>query len=407
MKVAYLINQYPKVSHSFIRREIQALERQGLTVERFALRGWDEPLADAQDVLERDKTRYALKGGLLALLGATLRAALAAPGRFFRALQLATRMGWRSDRPIPVHWIYLAEACVMMRWLRQARVSHLHAHFGTNPAEVAMLAGVLTGIPYSFTAHGSEETDKPQFIGLPEKIRRAAFVVAVSSYGRAQLNRWCSHQEWSKIHVVHCGIDRSFCEDIEVRPAEVARLVCVGRLCREKGQLLLIEALRELKDRDVNCELVLAGDGELRDSILDLARKLGVDGQVRVTGWIDGAQVRQELLAARAMVLPSFAEGLPVVIMEAMSLGRPVVSTYVAGIPELVVNQECGWLVPAGDVDGLVVCLEQCLEADSEQLLQMGRRARARALERHLIDRQAAILKQLFCAEGQKVSAPA
>lgn len=396
VKIAYLINQYPKVSHSFIRREIQALERQGLAIERLALRGWDEPVVDPQDVSERSKTRYVLQGGLIALVAATVRAALTTPRRFARAWWLATRMGRRSDRPMPVHWIYLAEACVLARWVRESLVSHLHAHFGTNPAEVAMLAGVLTGLPYSFTAHGSEETDKPQFIGLPEKIRRAAFVVAVSSYGRAQLYRWCRDEDWSKIHVVHCGLDCSFYEGVIVQSVEAYRLVCVGRLCVEKGQLLLLRALRRLKDEGVDCELVLAGDGELRPMVVSLAEQLEIDDRVRVTGWISSQQVREEILSSRALVQPSFAEGLPVVIMEAMSLGRPVVSTYVAGIPELVLDGQCGWLAPAGDIQRLVDGLRQCLATSADQLVAMGQQARERAIERHGIDQQAEVLKKLF-----------
>ena len=397
-RVAYLVNQYPKVSHSFIRREILAVERQGIAIERFALRGWDEPVVDPQDVSERAKTRYVLQGGLIALLAATAHAALTVPGRFARALWLATRLGRRSDRPLPVHWIYLAEACVLARWLRQAQVSHLHAHFGTNPAEVAMLAGVLSGLPYSFTAHGSEETDKPQFIGLPEKIRRAAFVVAVSSYGRAQLYRWCRLDDWPKIHVVHCGLDRSFFEGVTVQPVSTSRLVCVGRLCAEKGQLLLLQAVRRLKDEGVTCELVLAGDGELRQAVESLAAELGIDSQIRITGWITTQQVREEILQSRALVLPSLAEGLPVVLMEAMSLGRPVVSTYVAGVPELVLDGECGWLAPAGDVGALAQTLRECLNSTPERLLAMGLAAHERAISRHDIDALASHLTALFAA---------
>ncbi|PPE64922.1 glycosyltransferase family 4 protein [Caldimonas caldifontis] len=400
-RVAYLVNQYPKVSHSFIRREILAVERQGIAIERFALRGWDEPVVDPQDVSERAKTRYVLQGGLIALLAATAHAALTAPGRFARALWLATRLGLRSDRPLPVHWIYLAEACVLARWLRQAQVSHLHAHFGTNPAEVAMLAGVLSGLPYSFTAHGSEETDKPQFIGLPEKIRRAAFVVAVSSYGRAQLYRWSRLEDWPKIHVVHCGLERGFYEAVTVQPVEASRLVCVGRLCQEKGQLLLLRALRYLRDEGLDCELVLAGDGEMRAAIEHEVDRLGLRGQVCITGWISSERVREEILAARALVLPSFAEGLPVVLMEAMALGRPVISTYVAGIPELVVEDECGWLSPAGDLERLVESIKECLRASPRRLEAMGAIARERAVLRHDIDTEAARLTVHFRASGR------
>lgn len=178
LRIAYLTNQYPKVSHSFIRREILALERQGLEIERIALSGWDEELADQEDELERCRTRYVLQGGLLPLLLASFLILVTSPRRFFSALSLALRVGWRAERPLPYHLIYLAEACRVFPWLKSAGACHVHAHFGTNSAEVAMLAHALGGPPYSFTVHGQDEL---LFGGTREKVQRAAFVVAVSS----------------------------------------------------------------------------------------------------------------------------------------------------------------------------------------------------------------------------------
>ena len=199
MRIAYLINQYPKVSHSFIRREILALERQGFDVTRISVRGWDNDLVDEADLAERGKTRYVLQSGWIAIAGAVLSCLVSRPAHFARALRLAVRMGRRADRPLPYHLIYLAEACLIERWLAKDEIRHLHAHFGTNPAEVAMLVHVLGGPPWSFTVHGPEEFDKPEFIGLAEKIRRAAFVIAVSSFGRSQLYRLVEHPQWDKI----------------------------------------------------------------------------------------------------------------------------------------------------------------------------------------------------------------
>jgi colanic acid/amylovoran biosynthesis glycosyltransferase len=383
-RIAYIVNQYPKVSHSFIRREIQALERQGLEVLRFAIRGWQDELVDAADLSEREITQYALKPGVWRLLLTVL------------SFALTRRMGLKADRPLPYHWVYLVEACMIARWVLQSGASHLHAHFGTNPAEVAMLAGVLTGTPYSFTVHGPEEFDRPQFIGLTEKIRRAAFVVAISSFGRSQLFRWIEHEQWPKVHVVHCGLDAAF-RDGAASPAPAgARLVCVGRLCEQKGQLLLVAAMRQVLDRGVPFELVLAGDGEMRAAVEALVSELRLESHVRITGWISGEQVRDEILQSRALVLASFAEGLPVVIMEAMALRRPVLSTYVAGIPELVVHGECGWLFPAGDVEALAAAMQACLAAPTAVLDAMGTAAMERALARHDIDVEATRLHHLI-----------
>ncbi len=396
MRVAYLVNQYPKVSHSFIRREIRALEAQGVEIDRIALRGWDADLVDPDDRAERERTRYVLLGGKAALVSALSRTAIFHPIRFLRALRIAWRMSRRSERAFPVHLAYLAEACRMLPWLQTAGVGHLHAHFGTNSAEIAMQARVLGGPPWSFTVHGPEEFDKAPLLGLAEKIGRAAFVAAVSSFGRSQLYRLVEPDHWPKIAVVHCGVDTAFL-DVPARPiADGPRLVCVGRLCEQKGQILLIEAARRLRERGLDFELVLVGDGELRDVIEEAVARFELKEYVRITGWISGAQVRDEIQAARAIVLPSFAEGLPVAIMEAMALRRPVISTYIAGIPELVVDGEHGWLVPAGDLEALVAAMCACLKASLGTLGRMGEAGRGRALARHDVGSAAARLKEMF-----------
>jgi glycosyltransferase involved in cell wall biosynthesis len=396
MKIAYLVNQYPKVSHSFIRREILALERQGFEVQRIAIRGWDGDLVDDEDLRERIRTRYVLQDGMASLLMASVRMLAASPTRLFHALGLALKMGWRADRPWPFHLIYLAEACRIVPWLNQFDARHLHAHFGTNSAEVAMLATVLGGPPYSFTVHGPEEFDKAEFLRMKEKVERAAFVVAISSFGRSQLFRWIRYVDWYKVHVVHCGLEPSFHAAPAVPIPAVPRVVCVGRLCEQKGQLLLVNAVSQLIGRGIVIELVLAGDGEMRAQLESLIAKLRLRDVVRITGWISSAEVRDEILEAQALVLPSFAEGLPVVLMEAMALRRPVLTTYVAGIPELVRAGESGWLFPAGDVEALVAVLEEFLATPVTVLEAMGEEGHQRVLERHSIDIEAEKLGKLF-----------
>lgn len=397
MKIAYLINEYPKVSHSFIRREILALERLGCSVARIAIRGWNAESPEPEDRAETRRTRYVLQGGALPLVSATLAVMCSKPKRFARALLQALRMMRHSGRSL-IHLIYLAEACLVARWVRDAQIDHLHAHFGSNPAEVAMLAACLSDRTYSFTAHGTVETDNPRLIGIGEKIRNAQFVVAVSSYIKAQLCRWVEYSHWGKVHVIHCGVDQAFSRCEDVAPPSAATLLCVGRLSAEKGQLLLIDAVRRIRDQGLPCELVLAGDGELRQVIEQRVRELDLQEVVRITGWIDSETVRKEMLASRALVVPSFAEGLPVVIMEAMLLQRPVISTYVAGIPELVKDGRTGWLVPAGDVDALAEAIKQCLQSPLQMILDMGRQGRERALERHDVDQEARKLYARFAA---------
>jgi glycosyltransferase involved in cell wall biosynthesis len=396
MRVAYLVNQYPMVSHSFIRREIHALERQGFDVERISLRGWEKDLVDPADLSERQRTQFVLQKGALPLMMAVLRKLVSSPVVLMRALVLACRMGWRAERPLPVHLVYLAEACLIESWLRRARVQHVHAHFSTNPAEVAMLVHALGGPPWSFTAHGVAVLENPGFIGLSEKVRRSAFVVGICSFTRGQLMRFVDRKYWPKLQVVHCGLEPAFHAGPANPPPAARRLVCVGRLCNEKAQLILIEAAQRLATAGIKFELVLGGDGELRPDIEALIARYKLQHSVRITGWLTTEQVRNELLAARALVLPSLAEGLPVVIMEAMALRRPVISTFIAGIPELVIPGEHGWLVPASDVDALAQAMLACLDAPLDTLARMGEAARERVLERHDVDAEAAKLATLI-----------
>jgi glycosyltransferase involved in cell wall biosynthesis len=244
--------------------------------------------------------------------------------------------------------------------------------------------------------HGPEEFDKPQALKLAEKIQRAAFVVAISSFGRSQLYRWIDYEYWPKVKIIHCGLEQSFYDVASLDPPQKTRLVCVGRLCEQKGQLLLLEACRNLKEKGLDFELTLAGDGEMRFEVERLISVYKLSPNVRITGWISSNQVREEILASHAMVLPSFAEGLPVVIMEAMALRRPVISTYVAGIPELVINRENGWLVPAGSVIELTNAIEEMLSSSPEQLRAMGDAAYEVVKEQHDIDTEATKLAVLF-----------
>jgi colanic acid/amylovoran biosynthesis glycosyltransferase len=394
--IAYLINQYPKVSHSFIRREIAAVEAGGINVVRFSLRSCAAELVDEADYAELKRTQIVLDQGLGNLLRRLLQVALTRPRRFGVALALAGKWGWYSDRGMLRHLAYLAEACVLLQWFAEASVAHVHAHFGSNSTAVAALCHILGGPTYSFTVHGPDEFDQAQAIGLAEKIQRATFVVTVSSFSRSQLYRWCDSSQWAKIQVVHCGLDDEFFPATPIPIPSVPRLVCVGRLCAAKGQLLLIEAVHQLVSEGIPVQLVLVGDGELRPTIEALITQLQVQDHVEITGWANTASVRQQLLAARAMVLPSFAEGLPVVIMEALALGRPVITTYIAGIPELVESGVCGWLVPAGSIETLTAALRAALQAPVDQLEAMGQVGARRVFQHHHGATEAAKLVKLF-----------
>ncbi|PSF36227.1 colanic acid biosynthesis glycosyltransferase WcaL [Aphanothece hegewaldii CCALA 016] len=396
MTIAYLINQYPKISHSFIRREIIALEQAGIAIARFTVRPTRETLVDEADQQELEKTQAILDVGLFGLLFSLIQKAITSPLRWLKALKLAIVLGLKSERGVLIHLIYLAEACVFCSWLQEKNISHVHAHFGTNSATVALLTHILGDFSYSFTVHGPEEFDKVQAIALPEKIKQASFVIAISEFGRSQLYRWCSHEQWSKIYVIHCGVDQSFLNTPFQPIPDEPRMVCVGRLCEQKGQLLLVQAVYKLVQKNFNFKIVLVGDGELRQEIESLIKQYKLEKHIEITGWASGETVQKQILAAKAMILPSFAEGLPVVIMESLALSRPVLSTYVAGIPELVEPNVCGWLVPAGSVDALVTAIQNLLETSNEQLEQMGQVGAKRVQEQYNTRIEGEKLAKLF-----------
>jgi glycosyltransferase involved in cell wall biosynthesis len=387
VRIAYLVNQYPKISHTFIRREIAALLAEGIQIFRYSIRSSPETLVDPRDQAEALETQVLLGDSKMRVLTALVTTALARPLRFYCALRTTIRLARRSDRGVFRHLAYLAEACLLSRLLARQAIRHVHAHFGTNSATVAMLTHELGNISFSFTAHGPEEFDKAEQWSLGEKIEKAAFVVGVSHFGRSQLYRQCEHRFWGKIHVVHCGVDGDHL-DLDTSPIPHAgKLVSVGRLSEQKGQLLLVEALGQLRRQGLRVELDFVGDGELRSQLERAIVEQGLSDSVKITGWADGETVRHILDACSAFVLPSFAEGLPVVIMEAMARGRPVLSTYVAGIPELVQPGQNGWLVAAGSADELANAVREVVTTPLEVLAEMGRNGRARVAEQHDIRR--------------------
>lgn len=395
MTIAYVLNTYPQPSHSFIRRELMALEAQGLDVARIAMRRPTMPLVDPLDKAEEGKTQYVLETGGAAMLGSLIKRALTQPVGFAKALCMAWRCGGRSDVGRLRHMIYLAEACDVANRCARTGVTHIHAHFGTNSATVAMLVRLLGGPRYSFTVHGPEEFDAPRALSLGDKMANAAFTVAISQFGRSQLRRWVDVRHWPRLEIVHCGIEPLKFPEPEPVTGGAPRLVSIGRFSEQKGQLVLIEAMTEIIRRHPEAHLTLIGDGEMRPEIEAAISEHALQGHVTLTGWLAEAEVRSELSRAQALIMPSFAEGLPMVIMEAMAAGRPVIATYIAGIPELVLDGETGWLVPAGDVMAMVKAVDYLAATEETDLTEMGKQGRARALERHDVAQEAAKLAAL------------
>jgi glycosyltransferase involved in cell wall biosynthesis len=397
-RIAYLTNVYPKPSHSFIRREIFALERQGFEVMRISVRDGGAMLPDPTDRAEHGRTRILLNGNYWELARAFMTRSISRPKKMARAMATAWQMG-RDSRKGPVRsCAYLLEACLLVQYLEARRIRHVHVHFGTNPASVARLARDLGDLTYSVTLHGPDEFDEPKALLLSEKVSGAAFVVAISNFCRGQLIRWTRTQDWGKIKVIRCGIELEQHdhpgETVRYATSQSDRLVCVARLSAQKGLGLLLEAVEQVA-QERRFQLRIIGDGELRPRLEEQIALLGLQDHVRLLGWCSADRVQQEMLNARALILPSLAEGLPIVLMEAMALGKPVVASCISGVPELV-DDGCGFLVPAGSTEAIAEALHTVLDTDSDTLAAMGEVGRQRVHRYHDVDRNTAALAELF-----------
>jgi len=401
VRLAYLCNLYPAVSHSFVRREIEAVERAGNQVHRFSVRGARPDLKDPADRGEAERTEVVLGQGVIRLILAALILLLSRPARTLHAIGTARRLSAAGVKSKVRHVAYWLEAAWVVRRLDGLRVEHLHAHFGTNPAAVAAIAHAWGGPPFSFTVHGPDEFDAPVSLSLRAKIEAASFVAAISDYGQSQLMRWSSPDDWAKMGVVRCGLDRDFLNATpSLVQADSTEFLCVGRLSAQKGLPLLIAACDRLRAGEERFTLTIVGDGEMRDWLqADIARR-NLGATIALVGIRTAAEIRDHLERCRAFVLPSFAEGLPVVIMEALALRRAVISTAIAGIPELV-DDSCGWLIPAGSEEALADAMRAALHASSDELSAKGAVGRERVQRMHDVDINAALLLERLAASRQ------
>jgi glycosyltransferase involved in cell wall biosynthesis len=373
--VAYLINVYPAPSHSFIRREIAALESAGWRVHRFSHRRSTLTELDPADAAEQRMTQVLLESSWQRVLSSVAIAFGRRPIATCSAFLQAMRMARSGDQRFVTHAGYFVLACLLCRSLQAARCRHVHAHFGTNPAAVALLASRLSNVSYSLTFHGPHEFVVPERLNLRDKIAGASFVAVVSSSGQRAIEE--RYPAWAaKTKLVRCGLDAAWLDEVPAQVPRVPHLVCVARLDPQKNPLLLIAAAKQLQERGVRFHLTLIGDGSLRAQADQRLAELGLSAQVRLFGWATQQQVREHLRDSRALVLASDDEGLPVAIMEAFAAGRPAIAPDVGGVRELVETGVTGWLVAPRDAHVLADAMEQCLLAPTHSLQQLADNAR-------------------------------
>ncbi len=395
--IAYLTSVYARAGDTFIRREVEELRRLGWTVHTFSIRRAAEGERVSEDVQREERaTDYILDRGPWRLFAAFVRISLRSPARMFRAIRQAGAIRPPGAKAWVWHLFYLVEAAYLAERLIALQVVLLHDHIAMNSATVALLASTLAGVPFSMTVHGPHEFVEPERWALGRKIAWSTATVCISSFAKSQCMLFAPPEHWRKLHVVRCGLDSEFLESPAAPQPAAPRLICVGRLGPEKGQILLVQAAAILRSEGIAVEIVLVGDGPARAEIEAEARRLGVDGAVRLLGWQSAAEVRRAISESRALVLPSFAEGIPVVLMEAMALRRPVIATYVGGTPELVLPGENGWLVYPGSIEELVGAMREALRAPARHMDGMGERGRRRVLERHDVSVEVARLARIF-----------
>ena len=383
--MGYVVHTYPSVSHTFVLREVLGLRRHGGRVATFAIhQATEADLLAGIDREEANSTKAVLPIKPWRLARSHLRALRAGRSSYVRALRFA--LGRAPGGPRSVLWqaFYFAEAIVVWDLARSAGVRHLHAHLTNVAADAAWLASAFGGTVepgagwrWSMTVHGPTEFFAVRQFNLAAKVAAADLVVCISNFCRSQLMAFVEPEHWAKLQIVHCGVDleRYAFRRRERSSGEPLRVLSVGRLVPEKGQALLIDATERLMRTGRSVTLTLVGDGPDRARLEAAAEAAGVTGIVRFTGPLGQDELPAVFADHDVFCLPSFAEGVPVVFMEAMATGLPVIATRIAGIPELIDDGVTGRLVAPGSSGEVFHALE-ALIADGSMGLAWGEAAR-------------------------------
>ena len=420
MRIAYLTGEYPRVTDTFIQLEVAELRRLGAEVQPFSVRRprYAQALSEAQKV-ERDRTYYLLPPNVPAALVAHIKL-LRRPKRYLSALALAWKTRQHGLRGLLYQFIYFIEAGLLADRLHREKIAHLHNHIGDSSGTVTMLASALSKVGYSFTLHGPGIFFAPTRWRIDEKIKRAEFVCCISQFCRSQAMIFSPISAWHKLQIVHCGVDpqsfelsseRFFEQSSELVSGPVAQsmsrlataissgqsLLYVGRLAAAKGLPILLESLTQLRLDYPTIHLTVVGDGPDRALLEGQAAALGVAAHIDFVGYKSPDEVRRYLRAADIFVMSSFAEGVPVVLMEAMMARRPVVATQIAGISELVEEGVSGFLVPPSDAQQLGDRIAQLL-GNEELRERFGQAGQQQVCEAFNIHHEARKLYALMAA---------
>jgi colanic acid/amylovoran biosynthesis glycosyltransferase len=384
IRMAYFLSRYPAVSHTFFLKEILGLRQMGFEIDVASVNPPDRPMSELpqREAEEAGRTYYVKSTTIWEAIFVIVTVTLVHPIVAFRGLRASLRLGrWDILRKIYALF-YMVEAFLLGRWMRRRGLNHLHVHFGGAVATVAMVAAETWGLDYSLTIHGPEEFYEVDDAYLPRKIERAKFIFCISDFCRSQLMKYCDPAHWDKMHVVRLGVDPEEFKPIARTARAHLEIVCVGRLVPAKGQHILLRAFSRVHAKGHPVRLTFVGSGPDLPNLQREVTEKGLESSVTFCGALNHDQTRQQLAEADIFALASFAEGIPVALMEAMAMAIPCVTTSVAGIPELIRDRTDGLLVPASSVEGLASAIES-LVLDRELRERLGAAGRARAIEQY------------------------
>jgi glycosyltransferase involved in cell wall biosynthesis len=395
--MAYLTNVYPATTHTFVLREVLGLRALGWQVDTASVNHDPRPLErlTAEEQQERQTTHVVKATGWKGALLAHAWTLWHHPVGYFRGLK-ATADRVRRSGQAAQNAAHFTGGLMLGRWLQQTNQRHLHVHFATAAASIATLARKTFPITLSMTVHGPDEFANVRLEHFGDKVAIADFVVCISHFARGQSMQFSDPTHWHKLDVVRLGVTPESGAQVSATHQGPLRLLCVGRLAPAKAQHLLLHALAKLRERGSDkVQLTLVGDGPDAVSLRELSHELGLAEQVVFTGALNQSEVAAQYAKADAFVLPSFAEGIPVVLMEAMSRGIPCLSTRTAGIPELIEHGVSGLLAAPSDVADLADRIHELAESATLRQ-QLGQKGRARVERDYDIRRNVAQLGKVF-----------
>ena len=398
MKLGYLVSQYPALSHTFVLREIRALRREGLEVCVVSVRRCDRPTAElsADEAEEARQTFSVLGAGYLHALAANLRVLCRHPLGYLRGLLYAWALTRGTPRLVLMYTFYFVEAVVAGEYFERRGITNIHTHFSST---VLLILARIFRVRYSLTAHGSGEFVDVVGFHLAEKVAGATFVATIAQYGMSQVLNASAPAHWHKVVMLPLGVDVA---SFRPRHAPAAaggpfRLLTVGRLSAPKGYPILIEAVALLRKRGRDVALTLVGEGPLRPLLEELVARHGLAACVSLAGACNHDRLVHHYEASDGFVLPSFLEGLPVVLMEAMAMELPCVATWISGVPELIDDEVEGLLVPPASATAIADAVGQ-LMLDREAARRLGVAARRKVVDQYNLTRNVERLAQEFRA---------